>query len=93
MVDPRTINPLDVEGLAASVRKTGKCVIAEEGHKSGGVGAEIAASVQEAAFGALKAPISRVAALDVPVPVHTKLEAIVLPSTEKIVAAAKKLLA
>ena len=92
MVDPRTINPLDVEGLAASARKTGRCVIAEEGHKSGGVGAEIAASVQEAAFGALRAPIVRVAALDVPVPVHTKLEAIVLPSTEKIVSAAKKLL-
>ena len=92
VVDPRTINPLDVEGLAASVRKTGKCVIAEEGHKSGGVGAEIAASIQEAAFGALKAPVIRVAALDVPVPVHTKLEAIVLPSTEKIVAAAKKIL-
>ncbi len=92
VVDPRTINPLDVEGLAASARKTGNCVVAEEGHKSGGVGAEIAASIQEAAFGALKTPIVRVAALDVPVPVHTKLEAIVLPSTEKIVSAAKKLL-
>ena len=56
------------------------------------MGAEIAASIQEAAFGALDAPIARVAALDVPVPVHTKLEAIVLPSTEKIVAAAKKVL-
>ena len=68
VVDPRTINPLDIEGLAASVRKTGRCLIAEEGHKSGGVGAEIAASIQEAAFGALEAPIARVAALDVPVP-------------------------
>ena len=93
VVDPRTINPLDVEGLAASVRKTGFCVIAEEGHKSGGVGAEIAASLQETAFGALKAPIARVAALDVPVPVHAKLEAIVLPSAEKILAAARKTLA
>ncbi len=93
VADPRTINPLDVEGLAASVRKTRTCVIAEEGHRSGGVGAEIAASLQEAAFGALQAPVARVAALDVPVPVHAKLEAIVLPSAEKILKAAKRTLA
>ncbi len=93
VMDPRTINPLDVEGLAASVRKTGRCVVAEEGHRSGGVGAEIAASLQEAAFGALKAPVARVAALDVPVPVHTMLEAIVLPDTQKIVEAAQGVLA
>lgn len=93
VMDPRTLRPLDTQGLAASVRKTGRCVIAEEGHLHGGVGAEIAASLQAAAFDALKCPIARVAALDVPVPVQPKLEAFVLPSAEKIVAAAMAALA
>jgi pyruvate dehydrogenase E1 component beta subunit len=90
VVDPRTLNPLDVKGLADSVRKTGLCVVAEEGHRQGGVGAEIAASIQAEAFGTLKAPIERVAALDVPVPVQTKLEAYVLPSAGKVAAAARR---
>ena len=93
VVDPRTISPLDVKGLAGSVRKTGRCVIAEEGHRQGGVGAEIAASIQAEVFGAVKAPIERVAALDVPIPVQRKLEAYVLPNAEKIVEAARRALA
>ncbi|MFC1491084.1 alpha-ketoacid dehydrogenase subunit beta [Nitrospinota bacterium] len=92
VVDPRTISPLDTEGLAASVRKTGRCIVAEEGHRHGGVGAEIAASVQDAAFASLKAPVGRVAALDLPIPVHPKLEAFVLPSAEKVAAAARETL-
>jgi pyruvate/2-oxoglutarate/acetoin dehydrogenase E1 component len=89
VMDPRTIRPLDTEGLAKSVRKTGRCVIAEEGHKHGGVGAEISASIQEVAFHSLKAPIGRVGALEVPIPVQPKLEAFVLPSAEKIADAAR----
>ncbi len=92
VIDPRTINPLDVDGLSASVQKTKNCVIAEEGHKQGGVGAEILASIQSKCFSSLKAPIQRVAALDVPIPVQTKLEKLVLPNSEKIVAAAKEVL-
>ena len=91
-MDPRTINPLDVDGLSSSVQRTGHCVIAEEGHKHGGVGAEILASIQSECFSSLKAPIERVAALDVPIPVQTKLEKLVLPNMEKIVSAAKKVL-
>ncbi len=93
VLDPRTISPLDVDTLAASVRKTGRCVVAEEGHRHGGVGAEIAASLQGVAFGDLKAPIGRVAALDSPIPVHPMLEAIVLPNTKKIAAAARETMA
>ncbi len=92
VMDPRTIRPLDTGGLAASVMKTGRCVVAEEGHLHGGVGAEIVASLQQAAFASLKAPIGRVAALDVPIPVQPKLEAFVLPSAEKIAAAAREVL-
>ncbi len=92
VMDPRTIRPLDTEGLAASVKKTGRCVVAEEGHLHGGVGAEFVASLQQAAFASLKAPIGLVAALDVPIPVQPKLEAFVLPSAEKIAAAAREAL-
>ena len=92
VIDPRTISPLDVDGLSASVEKTGNCVIVEEGHKHGGVGAEILSSIQSNCFSSLKAPIERVAALDVPIPVQTKLEKIVLPNSEKIITAVKKVL-
>ena len=92
VIDPRTISPLDVDGLSASVEKTGNCVIVEEGHKHGGVGAEILSSIQSKCFSFLKAPIERVAALDVPIPVHTRLEKIVLPNPEKIIATAKQVL-
>ncbi|MED5578988.1 MAG: alpha-ketoacid dehydrogenase subunit beta [Nitrospinota bacterium] len=92
VIDPRTISPLDVDGLSASVVKTRNCVIAEEGHKHGGVGAEILASIQSKCFSSLKAPIERVAALDVPIPVQTKLEKLVLPNSEKIISAVKDVL-
>ncbi len=67
-------------------------MIVEEGHKHGGVGAEILSSIQSKCFSFLKAPIERVAALDVPIPVHTKLEKIVLPNPEKIIVTAKQVL-
>ncbi|MAE05213.1 MAG: pyruvate dehydrogenase complex E1 component subunit beta [Nitrospinota bacterium] len=89
VIDPRTISPLDTEGLAASAGKTGRCVVVEEGHLHGGVGAEIAAALQAVLFGSLKVPIERVAALNAPIPVQPKMEAFVLPSTEKIAAAAR----
>lgn len=92
VLDPRTISPLDIDTLAASVAKTGRCVVAEEGHRHGGVGAEIVASLQSAVFSSLKAPVGRVAAMDTPIPVHPALEAIVLPSTEKILEAAREVL-
>ncbi|MEE9275341.1 MAG: alpha-ketoacid dehydrogenase subunit beta [bacterium] len=92
VVDPRTLAPLDTAGMAESVRKTGRCVIVEEGHLRSGVGAEIAAALHEEAFDHLDAPIGRVAARQAPIPVQTRLERHILPSVERVVAAAKKAL-
>lgn len=87
VVDPRTLVPLDLEAILRSVAKTGRLVVVDECHRSCGVGAEIAALVAEQAFDALRAPIRRVASLDVPVPFSPPLERFVEPTAEKIVAA------
>jgi pyruvate/2-oxoglutarate/acetoin dehydrogenase E1 component len=92
VVDPRTIAPLDRETILASVARTGRVVVVDEGHLSGGVGAEIAATIAEDGFQTLRAPIRRVAALDVPIPFSPPLEAFVEPSVERIVRAATSLL-
>jgi pyruvate/2-oxoglutarate/acetoin dehydrogenase E1 component len=92
VVDPRTVAPLDTATLAESVRKTNRCVIVEEGHLRSGVGAEIAASIQEEAFDYLDAPIGRVAALNAPIPFEVELEDYVLPNEGNVVEAVKKAL-
>jgi pyruvate dehydrogenase E1 component beta subunit len=92
VVDPRTVAPLDTATLAESVRKTNRCVVVEEGHLRSGVGAEIAAAIQEEAFDYLDAPIGRVAALNAPVPFEPALEDYVLPNAGNVVEAAKKAL-
>jgi pyruvate dehydrogenase E1 component beta subunit len=92
VVDPRTLVPLDKGTILNSVKKTGRLVIAETANKTCGAGAEISAIVCEDAFGALKGPIARVAADDVPVPFSKALEPQIYPSVEKIIAAAKKTL-
>jgi 2-oxoisovalerate dehydrogenase E1 component beta subunit len=68
IIDIRTIAPLDVETLEASVNKTGRCVIAHEATRFGGFGAEIAARIQKECFYNLEAPISRIAGWDTPYP-------------------------
>ena len=68
MVDLRTIVPFDDETVVASVRRTGRCVVIQEAQGFGGVGAEIAARVQERCFHALHAPVLRVSGLDIPYP-------------------------
>lgn len=85
VVDPRTLVPLDKETILASVRKTGRLVIVEEGCLTGGVGAEIAAVAAAEAIDYLDAPILRLAAPDVPVPFNPRLEDLVAPSEERIV--------
>ncbi len=90
LIDPRTLRPFDIETIAKSVAKTHRVVIVEEGWHWCGVGAQIAESVYTYCFDDLDAPIVRVAALDVPMPYNPKLEAAVLPSVEKIIAAVKK---
>jgi 2-oxoisovalerate dehydrogenase E1 component beta subunit len=68
IIDLRTLLPLDIETIAASVRKTGRCVIIHEATLTSGFGAELCAAVQEACFYHLEAPIKRVAGWDTPYP-------------------------
>jgi pyruvate dehydrogenase E1 component beta subunit len=88
VIDPRTLRPLDLDSLLASVRKTNRCVIVEEGWPHGGVGANLAALIGEQAFDYLDAPIQRVSGADVPMPYSKPLEDIAYPHEPQIVAAA-----
>lgn len=92
VVDPRTLVPLDKETILASVRKTGRLVVAEDNPKTGGAGAEIAAIVAEEALYDLEAPIRRVASRDCPMPFSPVLEEFVVPGTADIVSAIKEIL-
>ncbi|MDA1325521.1 MAG: pyruvate dehydrogenase complex E1 component subunit beta [Proteobacteria bacterium] len=89
VIDLRSIRPLDVETIVASVRKTNRLVCAEEGWAFAGIGAEIAATIMEQAFDWLDAPVARVAAVDVPLPYAANLEQLALPQAAGIVQAAK----
>jgi pyruvate/2-oxoglutarate/acetoin dehydrogenase E1 component len=91
IVDLRTLNPLDMDTVIASVKKTGRAIVAYEGWRTGGAGAEIAAQIHEAAFDSLDAPVVRVAALDSPMPYNKHLEHASLPSAGDIVKAAEQL--
>ncbi len=92
VLDPRTLVPLDIQTILDSVKQTHRVVIIEEGHKSGGVGGEIAAQISEEILDELDAPIRRVASLDIPVPFSTVLEEQVFPNEGKIVEAARDLM-
>lgn len=84
VIDPRTLEPLDIETIVRSVRKTGRLVVVDEDTARCGIGAEIGLQVVEHAFSALKAPIERVANPNLPVPYSPPLERAVLPSIEGI---------
>jgi acetoin:2,6-dichlorophenolindophenol oxidoreductase subunit beta len=88
VIDPRTLVPLDLELIVASVEHTGRLVVAHEAVEHGGFGAEIAAQVQSAAFDFLDAPVTRVGAPFAPIPFSAPLEDAYLPGTDEIVAAA-----
>jgi pyruvate dehydrogenase E1 component beta subunit len=88
VIDPRTLRPLDLDTILESVRKTNRCVVVEEGWPHGGVGANIAALVQEQAFDHLDAPIQRVTGADVPMPYSKALEQAAIPHEEHVVKAA-----
>ena len=90
VIDLRTLRPLDHETILESVRKTNRIVSVEEGWGPMGVGAEICARVTEHAFDYLDAPPLRVHQEDVPMPYAANLEALTLPTVEKIVEAVKK---
>lgn len=85
VVDLCSLVPMDIDTVVASVRKTGRLVCVEEGSRTGGVGAEIAACVAEQAYEYLDAPIRRVAAVDVPIPFSPALEPLALPQVSDIV--------
>ncbi len=92
VIDVATLKPLDFATIHESVRKTGRCVIVHEAPRHCGVGAEIAARLAEEAIYDLQAPVARVTGYDVPIPLF-RLEMKYLPSVERIVAAAKRVLA
>ncbi len=91
VVDPRTLVPLDKQTILASVRKTGRLVVAHQAVKTGGFGAEIVAIVTNEAFDYLDSPPVRIAAKNVPVPFAPEMERYVLPDVDDIVRAAKEL--
>jgi pyruvate dehydrogenase E1 component beta subunit len=90
VIDLRSITPLDVETLAASVTKTGRAVVVQEGPISSGFAAEVAATITEEVFFSLEAPVQRVAGPDTPYPFAAAIEDYYLPGQTRILAAARK---
>jgi pyruvate dehydrogenase E1 component beta subunit len=89
VINLRTLRPLDIDAIVASVKKTNRLVSVEEGWPMYGVGAEMAALMMEHAFDYLDAPVRRVAGADVPMPYAANLEALALPRAADVVQAAK----
>jgi pyruvate dehydrogenase E1 component beta subunit len=92
VVDPRTLVPLDHATILESVRRTGRLVVVDETNLSCGVAAEISAIVAEEGFEFLRAPILRVARLDVPTPFSKPLEDAITPTVERVIAAVRQVL-
>ena len=93
VIDPRTVAPLDVDTILASVHKTGRLLIVDEDFAPAGMGAEISALVTERAFDDLDAPIRRLNGLHTPVPYSPPLEAAVVPTRDAITGAIRDLVA
>lgn len=84
VIDPRTLQPLDMETIAESVRKTHRAIIVEEDTKTGGTGAEIGMQIMENCFDYLDAPVLRIAGADVPMPKSAVLEKLAIPDADRI---------
>ena len=91
VIDLRSLRPIDDETVFASIRRTRRAVVVDEGWRTGSLSGEIAARVQEACFWHLDAPVARVCSAEVPVPYPKHLETAVLPQPAGIVAAVKSL--
>jgi pyruvate dehydrogenase E1 component beta subunit len=91
IIDLRSLRPLDTDKAVASVRKTNRAVVLEEDWRSYGIGAEIAARLQEEAFDHLDAPIRRIAQLEAPIPYARNLEQSMLPRAEHLIEAAREM--
>jgi pyruvate dehydrogenase E1 component beta subunit len=92
VIDPRTLVPFDVETVVRSVRKTEHLVIVDECPRTGGWAGEVAAEIQEKAFGHLDAPIKRVTAPDTPVPFAPVMERYYVPDEDDIARAVREVL-
>jgi pyruvate dehydrogenase E1 component beta subunit len=92
VIDLRVLRPLDTETLLASVARTHRALIVDEGWRSGSLSAEIAARIQERAFFELDAPVARLCTREVPIPYPRHLEEAAIPQTADIVARARDLL-
>jgi pyruvate/2-oxoglutarate/acetoin dehydrogenase E1 component len=90
LVDPRCLKPLDIETVLASVRKTGRALVVDEGYHSYGITAEIAALISDLAFDDLDAPVQRLGAMDVPIPFSPALEFETIPTEAMIVDIVKR---
>ncbi len=91
VVDPRTLVPLDLDALVSSARKTGRAIVVDEGHRSYGASAELAAAIGEGAFWSLDAPVRRCAAMDVPIPFSPPLEDATVPTPALVAETAREL--
>ena len=91
VIDLRTLQPLDTDTIVQSVKKTNRVVIVEENWRTGGFSAEIASTVQEAAFDYLDGPVGRVNGHDVPAPYNATLEDLQIPDADRIIAEIEKL--
>ena len=92
MIDLRTLNPLDMATVAASVARTGRAVVVSEGYLTAGVAAELAARIGEECFDFLEDPVIRIAGEDVPIPVSPALEAAAVPDAALIVETVARML-
>jgi pyruvate/2-oxoglutarate/acetoin dehydrogenase E1 component len=91
VIDLRTLRPLDMKTIEASVRKTRRVLIVDEGWRSGGLSAEVSARIAESLFYELDAPVSRVCTAEVPIPYPKHLEDAALPQPGALAAAARSL--
>lgn len=92
VIDLRTLRPLDMDPVIDSFKKTNRAVVAEEGWRSYGVGAEIAARIYEAALDYVDAPVQRVAQKEIPLPYNRELEQLALPQVDDVVKAVREVL-
>lgn len=91
IIDPRTLVPLDTRSILDSVKKTGRVIVVSEDCKTGGVAAEIAATVVEQGFEHLDGPVRRLSGLDVPTPYSPSLERAAIPQEESIIKAVREM--
>ena len=91
VIDPRTLVPLDVDTMIESVKKTSRAIVVDEGHQGFGITGEIASVLSERAFYHLDAPVTRMGAMDVPVPFSPVLEDLTIPTSDQLVATVTRL--